>query len=607
VASEANRRNPERASTFAETTLLAVWLGLLTAAAEAALLLIKRHVQGQMIDVGPHFIWLLALADIAIFVAVAWSLAGAVRLTGRRLPASVLLFVLCWCGGLAVLLHYRPIAMYARFVLAAGAASVFAALAARQWPGFVRLARYGSAILLLSTGLTDVLYARGLIGGTPASAAGSTTASSPNILLLILDTVAARDLSLYGHARRTSPNLEAFAKRGTVFDHAFSTAPWTVPSHASMFTGAYPFRLTADWLTPLDGKPRTLAEVLGGEGYASALVGANRFLGREYGLHRGFSHISVYSLSAAEALRTTSIGHWLDSRNNWVRRLFRYYRPIARRSAADINADFLGWLERQDGRAFLGVLNYMDAHAPYVAPAPFDTLFEVSARRTNPMLGPDWTEEAIEAERAAYDEAIAHVDHHVGRLLEELDRRGVLDNTIVVVTADHGEQFGEHGHMEHSPSLYLNSLWVPLIIVAPGHVPRGLRLDAPVTLRDLPATLLDLAGVEQAPVFPGGSLARFWDPVPDSAEVVVTQVSQGIRTAPSYPISRGDMTSLIEGRYHFILNGDGRTELYDYQADPLEARDLVWEPSHAELVGHFEAMLGPFSRPRGIWPARQPR
>jgi arylsulfatase A-like enzyme len=162
----------------------------------------------------------------------------------------------------------------------------------------------------------------------------------------------------------------------------------------------------------------------------------------------------------------------------------------------------------------------------------------------------------------------------------------------VIVTSDHGEQFGEHGVFDHGNSLYLPLLHVPLLMRFPGRVPGDIRIPASVSLRDLPATVLDVAGITAD--VPGESLARWWETFiePSDGRNVVFAEVEGLATAyPSDPVFGGDMRSLIVGRQHYIRNGDGREELYDFGGDPAEERDLSGLRARRPELNQFRAAL----------------
>ena len=218
----------------------------------------------------------------------------------------------------------------------------------------------------------------------------------------------------------------------------------------------------------------------------------------------------------------------------------------------------LAWETTRGRRPFFAFLNFYDAHLPYDPPAEWSSKF--SARAT-----------ALDR----YDGAIAYMDHEVGRVLNELGRRGILDNTVVIIASDHGEGFGEHGLYGHGNSLYRPELHVPLIVRYPARAPAGWRVESPVSLRDVGATLVDLTGLRTSRPFGGSSLTALWGSGSAHPSAVVAEVSAGINTEPGAPVSRGAMRSLIDSTAHYIRNGDGVEELYRYRDDPGELRDVA--------------------------------
>jgi arylsulfatase A-like enzyme len=177
----------------------------------------------------------------------------------------------------------------------------------------------------------------------------------------------------------------------------------------------------------------------------------------------------------------------------------------------------------------------------------------------------------------AYDASIAYADYHVGRLLAQLQSRGILENTLVIIAGDHGEQFGEHSLMYHGNSLYLPALHVPLIVSLPSRVPSGVVVSETVSLRDLPATVFDLLRLQPQADFPGSSLSRYWSPgsTNDAGNEFIFSEMDRVDAFPEhYPARRGDLRSVIWDGKHFIQNGDGEQEIYDLRLDPLESQDL---------------------------------
>jgi arylsulfatase A-like enzyme len=424
----------------------------------------------------------------------------------------------------------------------------------------------------------------------------STLSAVPNVLLLVLDTVRAQDLSLYGYTRPTTPNLDTRARAGVTFDRVVAPAPWTLPSHASLFSGR--FHPDVIWKQPVPWTHPTLAEILAKHGYVTGGFVANLYYGIEYfDLNRGFHHYEDYPLSWRVITQASWASRYLAGR---VRTVFKLQeREFVRKTAADVNQGFLDWASRTEGLPFFAFLNYIDAHDPYYPPEPFDRRFAepgVRARHRLGRTGHRYTGEEVRALRNSYDGAIAYIDQEVESLLEELEQRGVLDNTIVIITSDHGEEFAEHGVMGHSMSLYFPSLYVPLVIVFPSRVPENTRVDQSVGLLDIPATILDLIGMDPAGYVPGSSLARFWDPdtdsTPESAVILSESLPKQDFTPPlSYPIHHGLMRSLIVDNLHYIQDGRGREELFDVAADPWEYSNLTMSADHLPQLERFRALL----------------
>jgi len=202
---------------------------------------------------------------------------------------------------------------------------------------------------------------------------------------------------------------------------------------------------------------------------------------------------------------------------------------------------------------------------------------------------------AARTERDAYDGALAYLDHEIGAMLDDFEARGLLRNTIVVVTADHGEEFGEHGLLDHGNSLYLPALHVPLVLAWPGRVPAGRRVAPTVSLRDLAATILDLAG--QRPALPGHSLRALWVQPPADTGVAsaVAEVRRARGLPAWFPVSRGDMISIVTTTHQYIRGATGE-QLFDLRLDPTGGR---FGSDGLDALPGLRALAGPSPRTRG--------
>jgi uncharacterized sulfatase len=368
--------------------------------------------------------------------------------------------------------------------------------------------------------------------------------NQPNILLIVLDTLRRDRLSAYGHHRPTSPELDSFAAQATRFERAIAPAQWTIPAHASLFTGVYPstHRLT-EAHAQLSGLHPTLAEILRGGGYHTVGFCNNPLVGvLDNGLTRGFQ--DFYNYGGAAPNRP------FDMDQNRLRHAFqtrfrRFARPIENRFArsetlfrlfmnplvvpfwsrlinfkghtANTITDLIAYWDahHQGGgqRPLFAFVNLMGAHLPYNPPPDYiergapglrrDRHAQAFMRRFNADAG-RWASPPDPAlrdwERAAlydfYDAEIAHQDDHLGRLLRHLRKTGALANTLVIICADHGEGHGDHDFLGHGFVVYQELVHVPLIIHYPEQFPPGRCVPTNVSTRRLFHTILEAAGVK---------------------------------------------------------------------------------------------------------------
>jgi arylsulfatase A-like enzyme len=356
-----------------------------------------------------------------------------------------------------------------------------------------------------------------------------------------------------------------------------------------MFTGRFAHELSTDFDKPLDEEYPTLAEVLAEKGYATAGFAANQvYCTTASGLDRGFAVYRDHLVSVKTTLRAS---RWTEAVISWIRPRLGMHSGLRRKTAEQINRDFLGWLSGNEDRPFFAFLNYFDAHHPYQTTPPFDRRF--TARPPRYWLNRGWlrdTDPADIQERIdAYDSSIAYLDYQVGQLLDELESRGILDNTLVVIAGDHGELFGQHGIFVHGNSLYLPLLQVPLIMSFPARLPAGQRISRPVTIRDIPATIMDVIGAPSAAPLAGETLAPLWqtglgDRAMQPSEPLLSELTPNMFGHPKDPTRRGLMNSVIDDSLHYILNGDGVEELYNWRVDPDETTNLAEiSPEHPGL------------------------
>lgn len=417
-------------------------------------------------------------------------------------------------------------------------------------------------------------------------------AEARNVILVVLDTVRASNLSLFGYELPTTPNLSRLAQSAVHFTNAISPASWTLQAHSSIFTGRLPFKLTADWSKPLDATYPTLAEAYREAGYDTAGFIANYYyLGREYGLDRGFQHYESYRLTPGRAFASTSLGVVFYRRK-------RLFRPIETnenfgyKNASHVRQEFIDWLERRDSqRPFFAFLNFIDAHEPYLPPKEF------VSRLTNTLPIGHFPEDSkyyedpgiIQGLMAAYDGAIAYVDDQVNQLIEQLRARGLLENSVVVITSDHGEHFGDHGLLDHGNSMYRTLLHVPLLLLNPGTQPA--TINQTVGLRDLATTFVELSGIQTPYQFPGQSLSRFWTQ-PNAPAQIVRSESHIHSFNDSNTAGWGLAGSLTNDRFHYIRYEDDREELFNLVDDPAEKENLVGSNGVKSDLETFRQLMG---------------
>lgn len=377
-----------------------------------------------------------------------------------------------------------------------------------------------------------------------------------NVLLVTIDTLRADHLGVYGYRRPTSPRLDAFAKRAVVFDQAYTYWPKTRGSFVAMMSGRRESQTGYGKSHPvlLDFNP-TLAEVLKGAGYGTTAVVDNANVAAQHGYARGF-----------DRYRET----WLTREN----------LPTEMDRTRAITADGVAFLEKApEDRPFFLWLHYVNPHAPYTPPAPFDTAFQDAEARGGPRLrvvdgfvGGVRKEWAIPGQDrlgyyvAQYDGEIATVDQEVGKVLDALDRSRAAARTLVVVTSDHGESLGEHDYFfDHGQDVFDPSLRIPLIVAMPGAA-GGTRTSVLASTLDLVPTVLDAVKVSYPPDLAGSSL--------------LPALRGGALIGRDRLFARNDrnLSTSFDSRLKVVAlptDADLRYQLFDRSADPAETMDLA--------------------------------
>ena len=378
------------------------------------------------------------------------------------------------------------------------------------------------------------------------------TFDRPNVIVLSVDSMACKHLSCYGYSRLTSPNMDKLAEAGVLFENVIAQSNWTKPALASLLTGLYPFvhKTDAQGETGdrvdvevrniahvLDERFRTMAQELKDEGYATAAFSNGGYAHSFFGFDRGFDHYE----NSAGGLKSCS------------------YR-------------LLQWILDHSNQPFLAWIHAWDAHFPYMDRPPYNRKFV--RRRASVRLDAfsrhlinsgerKITEEELEFLCGLYDGAISYVDMLIGKLVKELNRLELSDNTVLVISADHGEAFMEHGYVEHTACLHSEVLRVPLILVGPG-VPRGRRIRSQVRSIDIMPTVLNLCGFPLQAKIQGVSLLPW----------ITAEIKKDL-IAASETERGGGQIAVSNGRFKIIRkNAEKRTDIYDVRRDVDETIDI---------------------------------
>jgi arylsulfatase A-like enzyme len=416
------------------------------------------------------------------------------------------------------------------------------------------------------------------------------TREAPDVILVVMDTTRADRLGVYGNPRDVSPRLDAFARDGVVFRNAWSTASWTLPSHASMFTGLYPSAHGAH-ITPDvdqdslgDNPPRlaasavTLAELLAENGYRTGAVAGAGWLAPEFGLLQG------YEMQDAENLRMLSADEITD-------------RAIA-------------WLETVPEQESLHLMvNYFDPHDPD-PPEGFGGFpgeqVPVEPATLDAERGALVSEEQRSARVDRYDGSIRFVDFHIGRLFDALRVAGRYQNALIIVTADHGEHFGEHGALGHGAWLYEEVLHVPLLVHLPEGRDAGLEVEEPISHVDL----LPLVASEVGFPLPEAVDSS----APGEPRVLLAEEfpSGTLKKLFGEHIDR-DLVAGIRWPWKLIVSSTGTTELYRLDEDPGELTRVENQRVEAEIGREIQRTLeslqptAPDHQPRPMSPESKAR
>jgi arylsulfatase A-like enzyme len=379
-----------------------------------------------------------------------------------------------------------------------------------------------------------------------------------NIIVVSLDTVRADHLGTYGYPADTSPSLDAFAARGAVFENVWTTAPWTLPAHASLLTGLYPTHHGVRYEKhSLGAEIPSVSEILNQAGFRTGAVVNSIFLSPSFGLGRGYER---YEKFAEDHGRKGAAGRVTDAalaflRANRGKRVFLFVHYF------DVHSDYRS--DRRIEESFGGRKTWVNGTTKQLAELMNGTKHIDEAREIAALVG-------------LYDAGIRQLDDELGRFFDALAAEVWLVSTQVVVTTDHGEELLEHGSVVHGATHYEEVLRVPLVLHGPG-VPVGVRVVAPVSIVDVLPTVLDFVGVESPTDLDGISLRGAW-----RSPVLNRLIFAEANRAPKV----GSRVAVRQGRHKLLFDIEsGERELYDLESDPAETRNRVDEdPQRAEML-----------------------
>jgi len=590
---------------------IAACFGIIAGFGEGLGLLLFQRINwrqwARVMHVSREILWISPVVDLCFFLLIGLAVALLPRIS-RRIPAlRVLVFLLVFSTAYDWVMLTGHFYRRAALLFALGVALAFGrwfrqheGVSVRAWR---RSAPWLAAALVVA--IIGIQSGKWINENRAVSSLPTAAPGSPNILVIVVDTLRADHLSSYGYSRATSPNIDRLARSGVLFENAIASSSWSLPSHASLVTGRAVHEhgmgnvQPMPWLgwgnSGLNGLP-TVGEALQKQGYRTGAFSANRiYFTSNVGLGRGFIHFEDYFDSVGDSFVRTQFGrefarlYMNRSPKSKFTRAFQYFGLSAwldkdsegsgdyggiygiRKRADEVNRETLRWVARDRQHPFFAFLNYLDVHFGYGGPAGYPK--------------PAWDKGTTIDE---YDAGVKYTDDFIGELLHGLDSMGALKNTIVIITSDHGESLGGHGLSFHGAALYWELVHVPLIVSYsnqsfPGHVPEGIRVQQAIANAAIANTILSLVGEKENP-FPGPSLAALWGPsAPQNSPNVVSELPQTNTIVAAdramqgkIPIATdGWMTSVISPQWQLIRHEKLGDQIYNWKADPGELTNLA--------------------------------
>lgn len=379
-----------------------------------------------------------------------------------------------------------------------------------------------------------------------------TTSPDQNVLLITLDTTRADRIGCYGYALADTPNLDKLASDGVRFINAYCPAPLTLPSHCSLLTGTTPLfhRVRNNGFYYLQGDQTTLAEVLKEKGFQTAAFVSSFTLDSRFGVDQGFDVFDDHFLEEGATKNFMS-----------------------ERRAEKTYSAFSQWFDSWSGKKFFCWVHFYDPHLPYNPPSPYKEKYV----------------------KRPYDGEIAYMDYYIGRTIDKLREKGVLDSTLVILIGDHGEALGEKNEIDHGLYIYNVTTRVPLIIYAPAFLPRGLALESQVRLIDVMPTICDLLEIPIPINVQGTSLLPYLEGRKKNDLPVYIETYM-----PREYYGWSELLGFIDGDWKFIRAP--KSELYNIEEDPSEVNNLIAEKADtaSNLGKKLEAFIKEHSSSQGL-------
>ena len=415
--------------------------------------------------------------------------------------------------------------------------------------------------------------------------------TAPSVILIVLDTVRADSLSMYGGRSGTTKNLEAFSNEALVFENCIASSSWTVPSHTSLFTGVYPVEHGLQSSTGKKGKKGisakylsdkfiTLAEIFKEKGYYTSAIIANNIMHPDSNIFQGFNHID-WRLNVGKLYYNygfSPILHLFSFLTNLYPKNLHYTR-----TADTINKEVFRSLEKNRTAPLFMFINYMDAHGPYRPPRHFNNkkLIQISRLKLHLQKAMGRIDKVLMDSflLSQYEGEIEFLDEQLGELFLYLKKAGIYDDSLIVITSDHGELFGEHNYYRHGGPMYQGAVRVPLLIKFPFAEKTG-RQEEYITLSDLYPTILSICGLP----FPDGLSGNIFG----RGSSIVSEVNEE---------EIGEHWALYRGKYKYLKFERRTSELFDLKADPLEKNNL--SKNLPEITLEMEIMLKKWGKKHG--------